>query len=64
MNDFLQTLSILILFLSSIVFITGLIFTVLNNKKRKLGLYLIFGSIISFIIGFCICLNSFVSGIC
>lgn len=62
MNDFLQGLSGVLLFGSPFVFIAGLIITAVNKEKRKLGLYLVIGSVISFIIGFGICLNTFSLG--
>ncbi len=62
MNDFLQGLSGVLLFGSPFIFIAGLIVTAVNKEKRKLGLYFVIGSIISFIIGFGICLNTFSMG--
>ncbi len=53
--EFLGQLAIFMIFASPIVFIAGLIITAINKEKRKLGLYLVIGSIISFIIGFGIC---------
>ena len=62
MNDFLQQLSMVMLFGSPFVFIAGLIVTAVNKENRKLGLWLVIGSVISFIIGFGICLNTFSMG--
>lgn len=62
MNDFLQGLSMIMLFGSPFVFIAGLIVTAVNKENRKLGLWLVIGSVISFIIGFGICLNTFSMG--
>ncbi len=62
MNDFLSGLSGVLLFGSPFIFIAGLIVTAVNKEKRKLGLYLVIGSVISFIIGFGICLNTFSMG--
>ena len=62
MNEFLSGLSGILLFGSPFVFIAGLIITAFNIEKRKLGLYLVIGSVISFIIGFGICLNTFSMG--
>ena len=62
MNDFLQGLSMIMLFGSTFVFIAGLIVTAVNKENRKLGLWLVIGSVISFIIGFGICLNTFSMG--
>ncbi len=53
--EFLGQLAIFMIFASPFVFIAGLIITAINKEKRKLGLYLVIGSIISFIIGFGIC---------
>ena len=58
-KDFLSVIAILLLFGSPFVLLAGLIITIANKSKRKLGLYLIIGAVISFIIGFGICLNTF-----
>ncbi len=61
-NDFLVGLSGILLFGSPFVFLAGLIITAVNKEKRKLGLYFVIGSVICFIIGFGICLNTFSMG--
>lgn len=63
MNDFLQGLSMIMLFGSPILFISGLIVAVASKgDNRKTGLLMVICSVISFIIGFGICLNTFSLG--
>lgn len=63
MKDFLENLSSLMLFCSIIVFIAGLINIASNKEKSKsLGLKLVIGSIMCFIIGFSICSSNFMQG--
>ncbi len=45
------------IYTSPLIFIAGLIFTAIKKENRKIGLYLIIGSIIVFIIGVTICLS-------
>lgn len=54
---FLENLSAIMIYTSPLIFIAGLIFTAIKKENRKIGLYLIIGSIIVFIIGVTICLS-------
>lgn len=62
MDDFLTGLSMIMLLGSPFVFIAGLIVTAVNKNNRKIGLSMILGSVISFIIGFGICASNFGGG--
>jgi hypothetical protein len=62
MTDFLIGLSTIMIFGSPFVFIAGLIVTAVNKTNRKIGLYMVLGSVISFIIGFGICASNFNGG--
>ncbi len=53
--DFIVQLAIVMIYASPFVLVFGLYITAFNKEKRKLGLSLVIGSIISFIIGFGIC---------
>ena len=56
--EILQNLAMIMIFGSPFVFIAGLIVTAVNKTDRKYGLYMVLGSVIIFIIGFGICLNT------
>lgn len=56
-GDFIVSAAIIIELISVIVFFIGLIFLFIDNKK-KIGLKLINGSVIAFIIGFGTCFAS------
>jgi hypothetical protein len=51
-----------LMFACPVLLVSGLIITAINKKNRKLGLALVIGSVIVFIIGFGTCLNSFKLG--
>ena len=58
-KDFFSILSAILLFGCPFIFIAGLIITLANKDKSKLGLKLLIGAVVGFIIGFGICLNNF-----
>lgn len=62
MDDFLSGLSGVLLFGSPFVFIVGLIVTAVNKDNRKIGLIMVIGSVVCFIIGFGICASNFGGG--
>ncbi len=59
MEDFHIVLTKFFIVGSPFFFILGLIVTAIDKRFRKVGLALIIGSVICFIIGFGICLNNF-----
>ena len=60
--EFIAQLAMFMIFASPFVFIAGLIVTAVNKDNRKIGLYMVLGSVICFIIGFGICLNNIGGG--
>ncbi len=60
--ELLSSFAMILIFGSPFVFIAGLIVTAVNKENRKLGLSLVIGSVISFIIGFGICASNFGGG--
>jgi hypothetical protein len=59
MSDFQIILTKIFIVGSPFFFILGLIITAIDKRFRKVGLALVIGSVIFFIIGFGICLNNF-----
>lgn len=55
-SDFLGSLGAIIAIVSPFIFLVGLIMAIVSQEKRKLGIKLLIGSIILFIIGFGTCL--------
>lgn len=62
MSDFWGQVIVLILILSPIVFVIGIILTAVSKDTRKVGIKLIIGSVIAFIIGFGTCMANLTSG--
>lgn len=60
-SDFIVSAAIIIEMISVAVFFIGIIFLFIESKK-KLGLKLIIGSVIAFIIGFSACTANFTLG--
>ena len=55
-SEILASIGMGIVFLSPIVFLVGLIMMIVSSKNKKIGLKLLIGSIIAFVIGFGTCL--------
>ncbi|MFN3753828.1 hypothetical protein [Flavobacterium sp.] len=62
MSNFWGQVLVLILILSPIVFVIGIILAAFSKGTRKVGVKLIIGSVIAFIIGFGTCMASMSSG--
>ena len=60
-GDFIVSAAIIIEMISVAVFFIGIVFLFIESKK-KLGLKLIIGSVMSFIIGFSVCTANFTLG--
>jgi hypothetical protein len=62
MSDFLGQVIMLILILSPIVFVIGIILAAVSKDTKKLGVKLIIGSVITFIIGLGTCIANMSQG--
>lgn len=54
-SDILGSLGAIIALVSPIVFLVGLLMTIFSAKNRKMGIRLLIGSVIAFIVGFGTC---------
>lgn len=54
-SDTLAGIGMILAIVSSFVFLVGLIIIIASQKNRKIGLKLLIGSVIAFIIGFGTC---------
>ncbi len=54
-SDLLGSMGAIIALVSPFVFLTGLLMIIFSEKNRKLGIKLLIGSVIAFIVGFGTC---------